>query len=90
MDLIKIYEELKSSGYVIDQYTFDQNWLGRRPGYTAYIRSTSAEPSIETLFKLHLRLLEAEDRDAIYGLNTGQLSSLALHVISGMKQRVLT
>ncbi len=89
MDLIKIYEELKASGYVIDQYTFDREWLGRQPGYTAYIRSTSAEPSIETLFKLHLRLLQAENRYSIYGINTGQLANLAEHVFFEMKKRAM-
>lgn len=88
-NLIDIYEELKSSGYVIDQYAFDREWLGRKPGYTAYIRSTSAEPSIETLFKLHLRLLHAENRYAVYGINTGQLSQLAEDVILDIRRRVL-
>ena len=93
MNLIKIYEQLKLHGYVIDQYAFDQQWLGRRPGYTAYIRSTSAEPSIETLFKLHLRLLDVENRYSIYGVSTGELKKLEcckLNRLRIMQRQVVT
>ena len=72
----------------MDQYAFDRNWLGRQPGYTAYIRSTSKEPSVETLFKLHLRLLDMEHRETKYGLNTGHLENLAERVLGEMRQRV--
>jgi hypothetical protein len=89
MNLIEMYEELRSSGYVVDQYQFDLEWLGRKPGYTAYIRSTSKEPSIGTLFKFYLRLLEADQRETRLGLRMGQLRRLAEEVIGSIRMRAL-
>lgn len=87
MDLIAAYEKLKTNGYVLDQYSFDQQWLDRKPGYTAYIRSTETGPSIETLMRLYFRLQEHEQKEARWGLDTGVLSNLAETMFAEVQQR---
>ena len=88
MKLIDMYEHLKSSGYVIDQYAFDREWLGRKPGYTAYIRSTSQAPSIETLFKFYLRLMDRGEKEAMRGLGGMPLLDMAEGVFGDMCDQV--
>ena len=88
MNLLEIYKHMKSTGHVIDQYEFDKSWLGRQPGYTAYIRSTSKTPSIETMFKFYLRLMEMGEKEAKYGIGGYQLLDMAEDVFHDMCDRV--
>ncbi len=88
MNLIDMYEHLKSQGYVLDQYAFDREWLGRKPGYTAYIRSTSQAPSIETLFKFYLRLMDMGEKEAALGLRGMPLLDMAEGVFMDMCDQV--
>ena len=87
MNLVEMYEHLKATGYVIDQYAFDREWLGRKPGYTAYIRSTSQAPSIETLFKIYLRLMDQGEQEAKLGLGGLSLLDMAEGVFIDMCER---
>ena len=87
MTILEIYDHLKARGYVVDQYMFDRNWMGRREGYLAYVKSTGADPSIESLFKLHIRLLRAEAMEARFDVNTGHLRELANRVMAEIERR---
>tara|TARA_R110002072_G_scaffold300627_3_gene478537 strand:+ start:6647 stop:6928 length:282 start_codon:yes stop_codon:yes gene_type:complete len=87
MDIIHAFKILQRHGYVVDQYSFDQSWLGKKPGYFAYLKSTKSEPSVEALMRLHLRLLEQEERDARWGLATGAMADLASSMMDEIKQR---
>ena len=89
MNIIEAFETLRRHGHVIDQYTFDQEWLGRRPGYFAYLKSTNRQPSVETLMRLQLKLLERKRRDARWDIDTGELSDLVSITMNAIKQRCI-
>ena len=74
MNITEIFETLHRHGHVADQYNFDHRWLGKQPGYFAYLKSTDNQPSVETLMRLHFRLIAADQAHAVYGLDTGELS----------------
>lgn len=87
MKITEAFELLQRHGHVFDQYNFDDRWLGKQPGYFAYLKSTGNQPSVETLMRLHFRLIAAEQAHAVYGLNTGELSSLAGSMMNEVKVR---
>lgn len=87
MTIIHTFETLRRYGHVVDQYTFDKRWLGKRPGYFAYLKSTSRQPSVATLMRLHLNLLAAEQKHSIYGISTGELASLAASTMDEIRER---
>jgi len=87
MTIIHAFETLRRHGHVEDQYAFDQRWLGKQPGYFAYLKSTNSKPSVETLMRLHFRLLEADNIHAVYGLSTGELNELAMSMMDEIKMR---
>lgn len=45
MQIKEAFETLQRHGHVIDQYNFDHRWLGKQPGYFAYLKSTNNQPS---------------------------------------------
>lgn len=87
MRIIEAFGTLQRHGHVIDQYNFDHRWLGKQPGYFAYLKSTNSQPSIETLMRFHFRLLAADKAHSTYGLDTGELSSLATSTMNEVKLR---
>lgn len=87
MQITEAYDTLRQYGYVGDQYSFDRNWLGRKEGYFAYLKSTNRKPSVEALLKLHFKLLEIERRNANYGLPADELRGLATSTLAEIRQR---
>lgn len=87
MKIFDAFTTLRQNGHVLDQYSFDQRWLGKKPGYFGYLKSTQSEPSIETLMRLHFKLLEEEQKHLRYGLGTGELAKLAASTMDEVKQR---
>jgi hypothetical protein len=87
MKITEAFAKLQRHGHVEDQYSFDDRWLGKRPGYFAYLKSTSSQPSVETLMRFHFRLAEADNKFSIYGLNTGELNELAMSMMDEVKVR---
>ncbi len=87
MNIFETYTCLRDQGHVTDQYSFDRSWLGMKPGYYAYLKSTNTQPSIYVLMRLHFRLLDEEQKEARWGLNTGLLSGLAEQAIDEVKGR---
>ena len=90
MNIKEIYWRLRGSGYVVDQYNFDKQYLGKKPGYYAYLKSTDNAPSIEALMRLHYKLLETKNIHQTYGVNTGQLEELAGGILCKVKDRCLS
>ena len=87
MRITEAFEALRCHGHVLDQYNFDRRWLGKQPGYFAYLKSTDNQPSVETLMRFHFRLIAANQAHAVYGLDTGELSNLASLTMSEVKLR---
>ncbi len=87
MKITEAFELLQRHGHVEDQYSFDNRWLGKRPGYFAYLKSTNSQPSVETLMRFHFRLLATNRTHAVYGLATGELSDLASSMMKEIKIR---
>ncbi len=87
MKITEAFDTLQRHGHVCDQYNFDHRWLGKQPGYFAYLKSTDNQPSVETLMRLHFRLLAADQAHAVYGLDTGELSDLACSMMDEVKLR---
>ena len=76
MNIVEAFETLRRHGHVIDQYSFDKEWLGRKPGYFAYLKSTNRQPSVQTLMCFQLNLMAREKLDARWKIDTGTLSAL--------------
>jgi len=87
MKLTEAFETLRSHGHVIDQYSFDRGWLGKQPGYFAYLKSTNSQPSVEALMRLHFKLLDADRKHSSFGVATGELNELASFMMDEVKQR---
>tara|TARA_R110000868_G_scaffold11525_1_gene56447 strand:- start:1023 stop:1292 length:270 start_codon:yes stop_codon:yes gene_type:complete len=87
MNIVEAFETLRRHGHVIDQYSFDKDWLGRKPGYFAYLKSTQREPSVETLMRFQLKLLERRRRDARWCVDTGELADLVKTTITEIRER---
>ncbi len=87
MNIIHAFEILRRHGHVIDQYAFDRDWLGRRPGYFAYLKSTNRQPSVETLMRFQFKLLERKRRDTHWDIDTGELADLTKTTITEIRQR---
>jgi hypothetical protein len=87
MNIIQAFETLQRYGHVTDQYNFDKSWLGKKPGYFAYLKSTRRQPSVETLMRFHLRLLEQINKHSRWGLMANELSGLAQITMDEIKQR---
>ncbi len=90
MDIDEIYGRLRITGYVVDQYSFDRQYLGKKPGYYAYLKSTNSAPSIDTLMRLHYKILETRKVHQIYGVDTGELEELACSILCKVKDRCMS
>ena len=86
MDFIGAYDVLLKHGHVQDQYSFDR-WLGKSCGYLAYLRTTGCRASVDSLMKLYFKLLAADKAHAIYGVDTGELRTLAESVMDEVEYR---
>ncbi len=89
MQITETFKTLHRYGHVEDQYSFDRSWLGKKPGYFAYLKSTGSEPSVETLMRLHFRLLEVDKKYSLYGVSTGELNELAMSMMDEIKTRCI-
>ena len=87
MKIIEAFHVLKQHGHVLDQYNFDDRWLGKQPGYFAYLKSTDSQPSVETLMHFHFRLLDMDNAYKKYDLDTGVLNSVANSVMGEVERR---
>lgn len=87
--ITEVYDELRSKGYVADQYAFDEEYLGRNKGYFAYLKSTNNEPSTDALMRLHFKLRKREEAYKRYGVDTGQLDGIARNVLRFVEGRCL-
>ncbi len=87
MKITEAFKILRRHGYVLDQYSFDESWLGKKPGYFAYLKSTDSQPSIETLMRLHFKLLEENLRHARLGLDAAELHKLATLTFKEVRHR---
>lgn len=67
--LQEIYETLKDLGYCKDQEDFSSRWLGRSPGYFAYLKSSKAPPclvSLKALVALLFSVIPSVDESSRY------------------------
>ena len=87
MDIIEAFATLQRHGHVSSQYEFDNRWLGKSCGYYSYLKSTSSMPSIETLARLHFRLLAAHEIYVVYGVATDELKTLAIQIMEEIRLR---